>query len=73
MCFMTGFKSVINNFRQKVAIFIYIMKNPVKAKIVERPEDFEYSGINFIKKGLYEVVFPPDPVILLLIQKIKNV
>ena len=42
--FYDRFESVIiNDFRQYVATFIYIMENPVKAKIVERPEDFEYK------------------------------
>ena len=66
--FYDRFKSVIiNDFRQYVATFIYIMENPVKAKIVEKPEDFEYNGISFMKKGWYEVVNPPDPALMLLI------
>jgi REP element-mobilizing transposase RayT len=66
--FYDRFKSVIiNDFRQYVATFIYIMENPVKAKIVEKPGDFEYNGISFMKKGWYEVVNPPDPALMLLI------
>ena len=43
------------------------MENPVKAKIVERPEDFAYNGITFMKKGWYEIVNPPDLSIMLLV------
>ena len=85
--FYDRFKSVIiNDFRQYVVTLIYtlfklqleatklqyIMENPVKAKIVARPEDFEYNGINFMKKGWYEVVNPPDPAIMLLIPGIRQ-
>ena len=70
--FYDRFKSVIiSDFRQYVTTFIYIMENPVKAKIVERPKYFEYNGINFMKKGWYEVVNPPDLSILLLIPGIE--
>ncbi|MBN2533515.1 MAG: transposase [Spirochaetales bacterium] len=66
--FYDRFKSkIINDFRQYIATFIYIMENPVKANIVEYPEDFEFNGINFIRKGLYDVINPPDEVILLMV------
>ena len=66
--FYDRFKSVIiNDFRQYIATFIYIMENPVKAGIVQQPQDFEFSGVSFMKKGNYEVVHPPDISILLII------
>lgn len=71
--FYDRFKSVIiYNFRQYVATFIYIMENPVKANIVKQPEDFEYNGINFMKKGWYEVINPPDSAIALVISGMRQ-
>ncbi|MBN2531795.1 MAG: transposase [Spirochaetales bacterium] len=57
---------IINDFRQYVATFIYIMENPVKAGIVSCPGNFEFSGINYLRKGLYEVINPPDNTIRLM-------
>ena len=69
--FYDRFKSkIIEDFRQYVATFIYIMENPVKAGIVERPLDFEFNGVSFMRKGLYEVINPPDMDIKLIVHGI---
>ena len=66
--FYDRFKSIIiNDFRQYVATFIYIMENPVRAGIVEQPQDFEFNGVSFMKKGHYDVLNPPDITILLMV------
>ena len=69
--FYDRFKSkIIEDFRQYVATFIYIMENPVKAGIVECPLDFEFNGVSFMRKGLYEVIKPPDMEIKLQVPEI---
>ncbi|MBN2531802.1 MAG: transposase [Spirochaetales bacterium] len=70
--FYDRFKSIIiHDFRQYVATFIYIMENPVKANIVQHPEDYFYNGISFMKKGWYEVVNPPDLMIKIVLPGIE--
>ena len=69
--FYDRFKSkIIEDFRQYVATFIYIMENPVKAGIVTRPLDFEFNGVSFMHKGLYEVIKPPDIAIKLQVSEV---
>ncbi|MBN2439779.1 MAG: transposase [Spirochaetales bacterium] len=71
--FYDRFKSkIINDFRQYVATFIYIMENPVRAGIVKNPALFEFNGVNFLKKGFYEVINPPDLPITLLVPGLLN-
>jgi REP element-mobilizing transposase RayT len=71
--FYDRFKSkIIYNFRQYVATFIYIAENPVKAGMVKHPEDFEFSGINFFKKGLHTIIHPPDFVISLIVSWMRS-
>jgi putative transposase len=49
--FYDRFKSkIIEDFRQYMAIFIYITENPVRAGLVRSPGDFEYNGISFMQK-----------------------
>jgi putative transposase len=70
--FYDRFKSkIINSFRQFLATFIYIMENPVKAGIVKSPEEFEFNGINYIRKGLYDVINPPDVSLALMVPGIQ--
>jgi putative transposase len=70
--FYDRFKSkIIGDFRHYVATFIYITKNPVKAGIVKDPNDFEFNGVNFLKKGLYDVINPPSLFIRLLLPGIS--
>ena len=57
---------IIGDYRQYVATFIYITNNPVKAGIVSQPQDFEFNGVNFMKKGLHDVIDPPDLATLLM-------
>lgn len=67
------FKSkIINDFRQYVATFIYIMENPVRAKLAKKSEEFEFNGIYFMLKGWYEILNPPDLVIKVVIPVIRQ-
>jgi len=52
--------SIIKSFRQYIETFIYIADNPVKAKIVQNAELYQFGGIWYLQKGLYEVLEPPD-------------
>jgi hypothetical protein len=58
--------TVIYNFLQYVRTFMYIGENPVKAKIVKYPEEYEYGGIYHLDKGMYEILNPPDSLLQLL-------
>jgi putative transposase len=59
--FYDRFKSkIIHNYRQYVATYIYIMENPVKAGITKTAGEFEFNGVSYLKKGLYNVIDPPD-------------
>jgi putative transposase len=55
------FKSfIIGGFRKFLETFIYIAENPVKAGIVDRFDDFKHSGTTHLKRGLHDIVEPPD-------------
>ena len=58
--------TVINSFRQYIRTFEYISENPVKAEIVKDTRMYKFGGIWYLKKGLYEVLEPPDIVLKLL-------
>ena len=62
------FKSkVIKSYRQLIATFNYICNNPVKAKMVETAEGYEYGGLWFIRNRDFELIEPPDPFLLVLL------
>ena len=51
---------IIDNIRQLFDIFKYISENPVKAKMVKKAEEYEYCGLYYILKGIYDIVDRPD-------------
>jgi hypothetical protein len=54
------FKSkIIDDIRQMIATFKYIIDNPVKAGVVDNPRDYEYNGINFFKNNKNNILKPP--------------
>ncbi len=54
------FKSVIfETYSHYIRAMNYINNNPVKAGLVEKPEDYYYSGISFIRKKNYRIIDPP--------------
>ena len=54
------FKSkIIKTFSQYLAVYEYINNNPVKAGMVEKPEDYIYCGITYLKNKIYEIIDPP--------------
>ncbi len=55
------FKSkVIETFEQLLATFRYICNNPVKAKMIENPEEYLYGALWYIRHKLFDIVEPPD-------------
>ena len=58
--------SIIHNYRIFLQTFYYIANNPVKAGLVKRPEDFAYSGVSFLIRGIYDIIHPPDLSIMVL-------
>jgi putative transposase len=57
--------TVINSLQQYLKTFEYITKNPVKAAIVQDARDYEYGGIWHLRKGIYELLEPPEIVLIL--------
>ena len=55
--------SVIKSYSQLIATFKYICNNPVKTEIVERPEDYKYGGLWYIRHRRFDFIEPPDPLI----------
>ncbi len=54
------FKSiVIESFEQLIATFRYIINNPVKAGIVENPEEYPFGSLWFIRHKQFDLVEPP--------------
>ena len=55
------FKSrIFRTFSHYIAAMNYIDNNPVNAGMVEKPENYLYSAVTFIKNKVYEIVDPPD-------------
>ena len=52
---------IIDDIRHFKTVFDYISDNPVKANMVRKAEDYEYSGLWFIKFKKFEIVEPPSP------------
>ncbi|MCK5673871.1 MAG: transposase [Spirochaetales bacterium] len=51
--------TIIKSYKQLVATFKYICNNPVKAKMVDKPEKYEYGGLWFIRKRQFKLIEPP--------------
>ena len=58
--------TIISCFRQYIRTFEYIAENPVKAEIVKDTRMYEFGGIWYLQKGLYEILEPPDLLLKLL-------
>jgi len=67
------FKSkVIGSLRQWIATFLYIMENPVKARIVDDPFEFPYCGVSHIRSGNFSIIDRPSLLTRLLFPSIFN-
>jgi putative transposase len=62
--FYDRFKSkIVHNLDYLIAVFKYIVLNPVKAKLVETIFSYKYSGIYQIIRGDYRLVEKPSPIL----------
>lgn len=50
---------VIKSIQQYIATFLYIARNPVKAKITRDSTDYVYSGISFLQRGMLDILERP--------------
>lgn len=50
---------VIKSFHQYLLTFLYIARNPVRAKITLNPTDYPYNGISFLQKGILDILERP--------------
>ncbi len=51
--------SIIKTFTYYKSAYEYINNNPVKAGLVDKPENYEFCGITYLKNKVYEVIDPP--------------
>ncbi|MBD3226648.1 MAG: hypothetical protein GF329_00535 [Candidatus Lokiarchaeota archaeon] len=58
---------IIKSYSQYISTFLYISKNPVRAKIVKHATDFHYNGISFLQKGILDIMERPPNYFLRLI------
>ncbi len=60
------FKSkIIESLQQFIAVYNYIVNNPVKAGLVETAEEYKYSGLNYLRMKDYTVIDPPEETIII--------
>ena len=60
------FKSkVIEDLRQFLNTFIYIVENPVRAGIVKHPHDYRFNAVTFLRRGLTSVADDPGEAVRL--------
>ncbi len=64
------FKSkIIASFRQLVATFDYIMRNPVVAGLTQRSDTYAYGGVYRMLVREFDVVDPPDYIVHLILRR----
>jgi putative transposase len=51
---------IIDDIFQFLTVFDYISNNPVKAGISETSSKYEYGGLYFILRKIFDIVSPPD-------------
>jgi len=59
------FSCIINRMQEYIKTFEYIEQNPVRAQLVDKALDWKYSGARCSSEGHFEVLNPPNGVILL--------
>ena len=50
--------SILGDIFHYLNAYIYVMRNPVEAGIVENPADYKYNGITFMLKGMMDLFMP---------------
>lgn len=67
------FKSrVIESYLQWISTFLYVMQNPVRARLVEDPFYYPYCGVAHMRAGKYSVIDRPVSLIRLLVPGISG-
>jgi putative transposase len=62
------FKSkIIGSFYQYLKTFAYIANNPVRAEITDRALNYQYNGISYIEKGIFDILERPPNQFLKLV------
>ncbi len=51
---------IIDDIKQFIDTFNYISDIPVKAGMVKKAYDYEYGGLYYILKGIFDIVDRPD-------------
>jgi putative transposase len=57
---------IIDDIRSFIAIFTYIVQNPVAAHLVFREFDYEYSGVRLMRDAVFDIIDPPTLLLKLL-------
>jgi putative transposase len=60
------FSRIILGIRDFLKVFLYIDDNPVTARLVERPWEWEYGGIWHHRIGIWDIIEKPDDIISIL-------
>ena len=63
---------VIKSFHQYLGTFLYIARNPVRAKIIKNPTDYDYNGITFLQRGGLDILERPPNNFLKLVWFMLN-
>jgi len=50
--------TILTDYSHYLRTFIYVMRNPVRAKIVHEPTEYPYNGITFLRKGMMDIFEP---------------
>lgn len=50
---------ILETKKRIITVFNYITDNPVRANLINKPEEYRYSGFYWIKKKIYDLVDPP--------------
>ncbi len=58
------FSCIINRFQEYIRTFEYIENNPVRAQLVQNVIEWKYSGARSSRDGNFEVLLPPNLVII---------
>jgi putative transposase len=58
---------IIHSYRQYITTFIYIARNPVRAKIVDSATEYRYNGVSFLQKGILDIMERPPNYLLRLL------
>lgn len=53
------YSSILETKKRIAKVFLYIVDNPIRAKLIDKPDEYKYGGLYWIKKRIYDLVDPP--------------